>query len=73
MRSDGSTALLSSHIVTDVEEACDRLTILGGGKILLDSPLEVARRSHHMTEGESEPGPAGATEVGSFAGRGRRA
>jgi hypothetical protein len=26
-----------------------------------------------MTEGESEPGPAGATEVGSFAGRGRRA
>jgi len=70
MRSDGSTALLSSHIVTDVEEACDRLTILGAGKVLLDCPLEVARRGHHMTEGESESAPEGATEVGSFAGRG---
>jgi ABC-2 type transport system ATP-binding protein len=68
MRADGSTALLSSHIVTDVEEACDRLTILGGGKILLDSPLETARRNHRLIEGDSKP--HGATEVGSFAGRG---
>ena len=28
VKSDGSTALLSSHIVTDVEDACDRLAIL---------------------------------------------
>jgi hypothetical protein len=68
IRKDGSTALLSSHIVTDVEEACDRLTILGSGKVLLDCPLDVARRGHRMTEGDEQP--AGATAVGSFAGRG---
>jgi ABC-2 type transport system ATP-binding protein len=68
MRSDGSTALLSSHIVTDVEEACDRLVILGGGRVLLDCPLETARRGHRLTEGESKPNAA--VEVGSFAGRG---
>ena len=46
VRQDGASALLSSHIVTDVEEASDRITILGGGKILLDSPLETALHGH---------------------------
>jgi ABC-2 type transport system ATP-binding protein len=68
MRSDGSTALLSSHIVTDVEEACNRLTILGNGRVLLDSPLDEARQGHRLIEGDSKP--EGAVEVGSFAGRG---
>jgi ABC-2 type transport system ATP-binding protein len=68
IRSDGTTALLSSHIVTDVEEACDRLTILGGGKVLLDCPLATARRAHRLTDSDSPP--AGATAVGSFAGKG---
>ena len=68
VKSDGSTALLSSHIVTDVEDACDRLTILGGGKVRLDCPLEEARRAHRLTEASSPP--AGATAVGSFLGKG---
>jgi ABC-2 type transport system ATP-binding protein len=51
IRADGATALLSSHIVTDVEEACDRLTILGAGRILLDSPLDDARDGHRLVEG----------------------
>ena len=68
IRSDGSTAVLSSHIVTDVEEACDRLTILGGGKVLLDCPLDTARKAHRLTDSDSPP--PGATAVGSFAGRG---
>jgi ABC-2 type transport system ATP-binding protein len=67
IRADGSTALLSSHIVTDVEEACDRLTILGAGKILLDSPLDDARNGHRLVEGDTAV--PGATVVGSFAGR----
>jgi ABC-2 type transport system ATP-binding protein len=73
MRADGATALLSSHIVTDVEEACDRLTILGGGKVRLDCPLEEARRNHRLTEGDDRPvdaRPVDAVEVGSFMGRG---
>ena len=70
IHSDGSTALLSSHIVTDVEEACDRLTILGGGKVLLDCPLEIARKAHRLTDSDSPP--PGATAIGSFAGKGTK-
>ncbi len=68
VKSDGSTALLSSHIVTDVEDACDRLAILGGGKVRLDCPLDEARRGHRLTDADSPPG--GATAVGSFLGKG---
>jgi ABC-2 type transport system ATP-binding protein len=67
LRADGSTALLSSHIVTDVEEACDRLAILGNGKVLLDCPLAEARANHRLTDSDSPP--AGATAIGSFASR----
>ena len=68
IRSDGSTVLLSSHIVTDVEEACDRLVILGAGKVLLDCPLEEARQAHKLTDSKSPP--PGGIAVGSFAGKG---
>ncbi|HEX7495538.1 MAG TPA: ABC transporter ATP-binding protein [Candidatus Limnocylindrales bacterium] len=68
VKSDGSTALLSSHIVTDVEEACDRLVILGAGKVLLDCPLEEARQAHRLTDSKSPP--PGGIAVGSFAGKG---
>ena len=68
MKSDGSTALLSSHIVTDVEEACDRLVILGAGKVLLDCPLDEARRGHKLTDSNSPP--PGGIAIGSFAGKG---
>ena len=68
VKSDGSTALLSSHIVTDVEDACDRLAILGGGKVRLDCPLEEARQTHRLPEADSPP--PGATAVGSFLGKG---
>ena len=68
VRSEGSTALLSSHIVTAVEDACARLVILGGGKLRLDCPLEEARQTHRLTEADSPP--PGATAVGSFLGKG---
>jgi ABC-2 type transport system ATP-binding protein len=68
VRAEGSTALLSSHIVTDVEDACDRLAILGGGKVKLDCLLEEARRNHRLTDADSPP--PGATAVGSFLGKG---
>ena len=68
IRTDGSTAVLSSHIVTDVEEACDRLAILGNGKILLDCPLHEARQQHILTD--SAAPPKGGVAIGSFAGKG---
>ena len=49
---DGATALLSSHIVTDVEQACDRLMVLGVGRVLLHDTIADALASHWIaTEG----------------------
>ncbi len=42
VRGEGTTALLSSHIVTDIEQACDRLIVLGSGKLLLQTSIEDA-------------------------------
>jgi ABC-2 type transport system ATP-binding protein len=68
VHADGLTALLSTHIVTDIEAACDRLAILSDGRILLDSPLEEARRTHRLTDSASPS--AGASLIGSFASNG---
>lgn len=49
VRSDGATALLSSHIVTDVEQSCDRLIVLGVGKVLLQDTVAGALGSHAIS------------------------
>ena len=68
VRSDGATALLSSHIVTDVEQACDRLVVLGVGKILLHDTVAAGLASHWIaTDGAALPG---GEAIGSFAGPG---
>jgi ABC-2 type transport system ATP-binding protein len=68
VRADGSTALLSSHVITDIEQACDRLLVLGGGHTLLDVSIAGAIAEHRvvdMTGGATAP-PDGL--VGSFPG-----
>jgi ABC-2 type transport system ATP-binding protein len=65
VRRDGATALLSSHIVTDVEQACDRLIVLGVGRILLHDTVAEALASHAIaTDGVA----ATAERIGEFAG-----
>jgi ABC-2 type transport system ATP-binding protein len=66
VRTDGATALLSSHIVTDVEQACDRLVVLGVGRILLHDTVADALATHRMStdDGRVATGEA----VGSFSG-----
>jgi ABC-2 type transport system ATP-binding protein len=66
VRADGATALLSSHIVTDVEQACDRLIVLGVGRVLLHDTIEDALASHWIAT-EGVPTGLGQT-LGSFAG-----
>lgn len=61
----GATAVLSSHIVTDVEQACDRLVVLVGGRLALDTSVAEAK-SEYRTVAATELG--GRTEVGSFPG-----
>jgi ABC-2 type transport system ATP-binding protein len=46
VRAQGATALLSSHIVTDVEQACDRLVVLGVGRVLLHDTVADALATH---------------------------
>ncbi|MDQ6793776.1 MAG: ABC transporter ATP-binding protein [Chloroflexota bacterium] len=64
VRTDGHTALLSSHVITDIEQACDRLLVLGGGRKLLDLSIAEALAAHRIV-----PAPATAeTVVGVFPG-----
>jgi len=49
VRGDGATALLSSHIVTDVEQSCDRLIVLGVGRVLLHETVAGAMAAHAIS------------------------
>lgn len=48
VRSDGVTALLSSHVITDIERACDRLVVLGVGQKLYDGSVVEALSEHRV-------------------------
>lgn len=71
VRADGATALLSSHVITDIEQACDRLLVLGGGRMLLDLSIAGAMAEHRVLDA-TEPGsaatPGSGTLVGIFPG-----
>ena len=43
VRGRGATAVLSSHIVTDVEHACDWLVVLADGRLVLHAAIAAAR------------------------------
>jgi ABC-2 type transport system ATP-binding protein len=57
VRSHGSTAVISSHIITDIEAACDRLIVLGGGRKLLDASIDEAIAGHVISGAERAVGP----------------
>ena len=64
VRGDGATALLSSHVITDIEQACDRLLVLGGGRKLLDLSIADSLAAHRIVDL-----PSAADEVvGTFIG-----
>lgn len=46
VRGRGATAILSSHIVTDVEQACDRLLVLADGRLVLDAAVASAKQEY---------------------------
>jgi ABC-2 type transport system ATP-binding protein len=68
VRAAGSTALLSSHVITDIEQACDRLIVLGRGHTLLDLSVAEALAHHRILDGQvaAPPGDPGAVPIGSF-------
>jgi len=74
VRADGATALLSSHVITDIEQACDRLLVLGGGTTLLDLSIAGAIAEHRVIEAAATDdvaasgGSAPGSIVGTFPG-----
>ncbi|MEO8572061.1 MAG: ABC transporter ATP-binding protein, partial [Chloroflexota bacterium] len=66
VRSEGHTALLSSHVITDIEQACDRLIVLGKGHTLLDLSISEALAHHRVIEGAPLTPIAAERFVGTF-------
>ncbi len=67
IRADRATAVLSSHVITDVEQACDRIVVLGAGHKILDESITAALAGHRVAEGDPLP-PTGASRVAAFPG-----
>lgn len=62
----GTTVLLSSHIVGDLDEVCDRLLVLAPARVQLDAEMAWARAHHRLVPlADAE----GLDVVGSFANR----
>ncbi len=67
VRAEGATAVLSSHVITDIEQACDRIVVLGTGHKILDEPIAAALATHRVADGDPD-GPPGAIRVAAFPG-----
>jgi len=64
VRSEGHTALLSSHVITDIEQACDHLIVLGGGRSLLAVSIADAIAGHSVVDGVA--GGVAVSPIGTF-------
>lgn len=61
---DGTTVLLSSHVVVELADFCDHLLVLAGGRISLAGEIEELLAHHRILSGSvSHPLPAGARIV----------
>ncbi|GAA3546696.1 ABC transporter ATP-binding protein [Nonomuraea rosea] len=60
------TVLLSSHVVSDLEETCDWLVVLNGGRLQVSGDIEDLLEGHLVLAGPAElaDGPAGGGSSG---------
>jgi ABC-2 type transport system ATP-binding protein len=65
VRGRNATAVLSSHIVTDVEQACDRIVVLAAGRVVLDGSVAAAKAEHGTISANDA---AGLDVIGRFGG-----
>lgn len=65
IRQRAATVVLTSHIVTDIQQVCDRLIVLGVGRILFDDALAKALAVHRVLAGDQAV-PDGLAEIGRF-------
>ncbi|WP_246473314.1 hypothetical protein [Streptosporangium becharense] len=57
------TVLLSSHVVSDLEETCDWLIVLNGGRLQVSGDIEELLDGHLVLTGPDEASTAGARVV----------
>ncbi|WAZ27125.1 ABC transporter ATP-binding protein [Streptomyces cinnabarinus] len=50
----GTTVVMSSHVVAELEGSCDHLLLLGAGRVRLAGPLEDLLAAHTLVTGRAE-------------------
>ena len=65
---DGTTVVLSSHALSEIEDTCDRLLVLGEGRVLYDDTVAHSVATHRVVDTDSELD--GVEVVARFPGRG---
>lgn len=57
-QSDGRTVLLSSHVLSEVEELCDHVSIIRDGRIVESGTLDQLRHLHRTSVSATLPDPS---------------
>ena len=55
---EGRTVLVSSHLMSEMEDTADHLVVLGRGRLLADVPMEDLLGAHSAVRVRSPQGPA---------------
>ncbi|WP_026930579.1 ABC transporter ATP-binding protein [Glycomyces tenuis] len=63
---DGTTLLLTSHDLADIEEVCERIVVIDEGRIAYDGPIEQLK-AHYITTKAVDLVLDGPADVGSLA------
>lgn len=50
----GTTVVMSSHVVAELEGACDHLLLLGAGRVRLAGPLDALLAAHRLVTGRAD-------------------
>jgi ABC-2 type transport system ATP-binding protein len=62
-RVDGKTVMFSSHVLSEVEEVCDRVVILRAGQVVHTQLMSHLRKQHRIVASLEGPTPAVPAEL----------